>query len=189
MKLEFGKQVHVGNFVFIKLVKTLSRREMKALRAGSGIPEEIACHLERGKLPYIKASTAVGSWSVEWVIGQKMYENFDSLNIVVDDKGVHQLYGVEERNVHALLNSMMCDTCLLGDFEYNSKKQVLISEYLDRAAKEKNRKEDEGKTEEELRKESDEAAQEVLDAESAKSKLDEISSEIDKEGGDGHDNK
>ena len=74
MKIEFGVPVHVGNYVIKKYNRTLGRKELAELRRISGIPENVAKSLERGRLPFIKVSTASGSWGVEFVIGTSMNE-------------------------------------------------------------------------------------------------------------------
>ena len=164
MKIEFGVPVHVGNYVIKKYNRTLGRKELAELRRISGIPENVAKSLERGSLPFIKVSTASGSWGVEFVIGTSMYEALDNLNVVFDDEGRRQLCGVEAKNAEAMFVGMLADTTTVGDFEYQVAKQKLLSEYLDRASKARNAKADEDKTEEQKAKESEDAAQEVLEA-------------------------
>ena len=148
MKIEFGVPVHVGNYVIKKYNRTLGRKELAELRRISGIPENVAKKLERARLPFIKVSTASGSWGVEFVIGTSMYEALDNLNVVFDDEGRRQLCGVEAKNAEAMFVGMLADTTTVGDYEYQVAKQKLLSEYLDRASKARNAKDDEGKTEE-----------------------------------------
>ena len=69
MKIEFGTPVHVGNYVIKKYNRTLGRKELAELRRISGIPEDVAKSLERGRLPFRTVSTASGAWGVEFVIG------------------------------------------------------------------------------------------------------------------------
>ena len=97
MKIEFGVPVHVGNYVIKKYNRTLGRKELAELRRISGVPADVAKHLERGRLPFIKVSTASGSWGVEFVSGTSMYEAFDNLNVVFDDEGRIQICGVEAK--------------------------------------------------------------------------------------------
>lgn len=181
MKLEYGVKVHVGNFYFLKYSKSLSKADLSVLRKSLNIPEEVKKHLQRGSLPYIKVCTVSGSWGVEFVIGTTMYEALDNLKVVMDDKGVRQLYGVEGKNTEAIFVAMLADTTTIGDFDYQVAKQKLLHEYLDRASKILNEKSDAGKGEEELRKESDEAVQEVLDTEKHAHTLLDISEHIIKE--------
>lgn len=181
MKLDFGVKVHVGNFYFLKYSKSLSKKELAVLRKALNIPKEIQKHLQRGSLPYIKVSTVSNSWSVEFVIGTTMYEAIDALNIVMDDDGVRQLYGVEMKNTQAIFVAMLADTTTVGDFEYQVAKQKLLTEYLDRAGKELNEKQDAGKSEEELKQESDKAAQEVLDNETYAQTIEDMGEHIKKE--------
>ena len=187
MKIEFGVPVHVGNYVIKKYNRSLGRKELAELRRISGIPADVAKSLERGRLPYIKVSTASGSWGVEFVIGTSMYEALDNLNVVFDDAGRRQLCGVEARNAEAMFVAMFADTTTVGDFEYQEAKQKLLQEYLDRASKARNAKEDEGKSEEQVAKENEEAAQEVLDSSENKTMVLDMAGRIvngeDKDGG------
>lgn len=133
--MEFGKKVKVGNFYLLKYSKSLSSKELSKLRDAADVPAEVRKYLSRGSLPYIKVSTVTDSWSVEFVMGMNMFNVLDGVKVVHDGEGVYQLYGTEERNVHALLVGMFADTTTLGDIEYNVAKQKLLSEYVDRASK------------------------------------------------------
>lgn len=133
--MEFGKKVKVGNFYLLKYSKSLSSKELSKLRDAADVPAEVRKYLSRGSLPYIKVSTVTDSWSVEFVMGMNMFNVLDGVKVVHDGEGVYQLYGTEERNVHALLVGMFADTTTLGDVEYNVAKQKLLSEYVDRASK------------------------------------------------------
>ena len=133
--MEFGKKVKVGNFYLLKYSKSLSSKELSKLRDAADVPAEMRKYLSRGSLPYIKVSTVTDSWSVEFVMGMNMFNVLDGVKVVHDGEGVYQLYGTEERNVHALLVGMFADTTTLGDIEYNVAKQKLLSEYVDRASK------------------------------------------------------
>ena len=187
MKLEFGRPVTVGNYTVTKINRTLSRRQVKELRMQSNVPDEAAKWLERARLPYIKVSTSSGSWSVEFVIGTTMYNAIDSVNVVMDADGNRMVYGTEGRNMEAMFVAMLADTTTVGDFEYQVAKQKLLQEYLNRASKARNAKEDEGKSEEQIAKENEEAAQEVLDSSEHKTMVLDMAGRIvngeDKDGG------
>lgn len=163
MELEFGKKVACGNYYILKKSKSLSKKEIKSLRSASNIPNDVAKHLQRGSLPYIKVSTITESWSVEFVIGMTMYAFIDTVNVVTDADGNRQLYGEEKNVMENIFVQMMADTTLVGDKEYRLGKMKLQQEYMDRESKRMNEAADSGKTEEELRKESDEAVQDVID--------------------------
>jgi hypothetical protein len=181
MKLEFGKPVMVGNYTITKIVKSLSRKQVKELRRISGVPEDVQKHLERAKLPYIKVQTASGSWGVEFVMGTSMYDALDDVHVVVDDSCNRQLYGVEAKNVEAMIVAMLADTTTVGDYEYNVAKQKLLQEYLDRATKAK-MDEESKKEASEIEKENEEAAREVLDAEEHKTMILDMAERVRKEG-------
>ena len=187
MKLEFGRPVAVGNYTVTKINRTLSGKQVKALRMQSNVPAEAAKWLERAKLPYIRVSTSSGSWSVEFVIGTTMYNAIDSMNVVMDADGNRMAYGIEGKNMEAMFVAMFADTTVVGDFEYQVAKQKLLHEYLDRASKARNAKEDEGKSEEQVAKENEEATLEVLDSSENKTMVLDMAGRIvngeDKDGG------
>lgn len=160
--MEFGKKVRVGNYQILKFTKSLSKAEVKKLRDMINIPPEVRPYLQRASLPYIKVSTVSGSWAVEFVMGTTMYDALDNLHVVHDAEWNYQLMGNEEKNTEAIFVGMFADTTTVGDFEYMVAKQKLLSEYLDRASKKLNEKQDAGKSEEELKEENEKAAQEVL---------------------------
>ena len=162
MKLEFGVKVKVGNYYILKYAKGLGKKELSRLRNASGIPRKVQKHLSNGRtLPFIKVGTISGSWSVEYIMGTSMYDAIDALRVVMDETGERQLYGVEAKNAEAMFVAMFADTTVVGDYEYQVAKQKLLSEYLDRAGKELNKKADAGKSDEELRKENEAAVEET----------------------------
>ena len=89
--------------------------------------------------------------------------------------------------MEAMFVAMFADTTVVGDFEYQVAKQKLLREYLDRASKARNAKEDEGKGEEQIAKENEEAAQEALDSSENKTMVLDMAGRIvngeDKDGG------
>lgn len=163
MRLDYGVKVRVGNFYILKYAKSLAKKELAVLRKADNIPADVRKHLQRRSLPYIKASTVTGSWSVEFVVGTVMYEALDRLAVVADADGNRQLYGTEGKNTEAILVGMLADTTTVGDFEYQKAKQKLLHEYLERAGKKLSERQDAGKSEEELKQESDDAVQEEID--------------------------
>lgn len=159
--MEFGKKVRVGNFYMLKYSKSLSKKELSALRKLKDIPTGAREMLSRGSLPYIKVSTVTDSWSVEFVVGMGMFNALDELEVVHDGDGVYQLYGTAEKNAHAMFVAMLADTTTIGDTEYNIAKQKLLSEYVERASAARVASDSAGKSDDELRAESDVAIEEV----------------------------
>lgn len=166
MKLEFGKKVKVGNFYILKYSKSLTKTEQKRLRTANNIPTDVQKHLDRMSLPYIKVSTVTNSWSVEFVVGMAFFDALNAVNVVMDGEGNRQLYGVEAKNVEAMLVSMLADTSVVGDFEYQKAKQEILTAYLDRASKEAVKNTDE--------KESEKALDEVAEHEELRSQVAEM---------------
>ena len=166
--LEFGKIYHAGNFIIKKFTRTLTSTQMQELRDKMNIPREVQKKLQRNGLPFIKASTVSGSWSIEWVFGMSL---FDTINeMPVNENG--EFFGVGLNNLTMILTCMFADTSVVGDMEYMAKKQDLMHEYLKRAAKT-------GEPTEEEEKEFEEAADEVLRNEQHKETLLKMGKEVE----------
>ena len=166
--LEFGKIYRAGNFVIKKFTRTLTAKQMQELRDNTNVPREVQKKLQRNGLPFIKASTVSGSWSIEWAFGMSFYEAIDEMP--VNENG--EFLGAGLDNLTMILTCMFADTSVVGNMEYMSKKQKLMHEYLKRAAKKGEM------TEEEIR-ESEKAADEVLRNEQHKETLLKIGKEIE----------
>lgn len=166
--LELGKIYHAGNFIIKKFTRTLTSTQMQELRDKMNIPREVQKKLQRNGLPFIKASTVSGSWSIEWVFGMSL---FDAINeMPVNENG--EFYGASLDNLTMILTCMFADTSVVGDMEYMAKKQELMHEYLKRAAKT-------GEPTEEEEKEFEEAADEVLRNEKHKETLLKMGKEVE----------
>lgn len=166
--LEFGKIYRAGNFIIKKFTRTLTSTQMQELRDRMNIPREVQKKLQRNGLPFIKASTVSGSWSIEWVFGMSL---FDAINeMPVNENG--EFFGVGLDNLTMILTCMFADTSVVGDMEYMSKKQELMHEYFKRAAKK-------GEPTEEEVKECEEAADEVLRNEQHKETLLKMGKEVE----------
>lgn len=173
MELPFGKKISVGPFTVLKYSKSLSKKEVKELRDAANIPSDVQKHLQRGSLPFIKVESASGSWSVEWVVGEPMYEAIHEIPLACDADGDPLYFGNWYKNLYAIFNAMFTDTCIVGDFEYQQAKQKLISDYLNRASAAAQKEQ----TEEE-KNESDEALEEVYQAEQHKAMIIEMGKEV-----------
>ena len=172
MELPFGKKISVGPFTVLKYSKSLSKKEVKELRDAANIPTDVRKHLQRGSLPFIKVETVSGSWSVEWIIGQTMYDAINKIPLACDADGNPLYFGNGFKNLHAIFNAMFADTCTVGDFEYQQAKQKLLVDYLNRASAVQKEQ-----TEEE-KKESEEALEDVYQAEQHKAMILEMGKEV-----------
>nr|DAR81060.1 MAG TPA: hypothetical protein [Caudoviricetes sp.] len=166
--LEFGKIYHAGNFIIKKFTRTLTKKQMLQLRDAMNIPRDIQKRLERNGLPFIKASTVSGSWSIEWAFGMSF---FDAINeMPVNENG--EFFGAGLDNLTMILTCMFADASVVGDMEYMAEKQKLMHKYFYRKA-------DKGEMTEEEIKESEEAADEVLRNEQHKETLLKMGKEVE----------
>lgn len=135
--MEFGKKIFVGNFVLMKKTRTLSKREMKALRDLEKIPEDKRKILSRGTVPYIRVSDVGGGWSLEVSLEHTMFDALDALTIVRAGLGRLTVPGIEGKNAEAILTGMFVDTTIVGDMEYQKEKIRVMSAYLERVSRER----------------------------------------------------
>lgn len=166
--LEFGKIYRAGNFIIKKFTRTLTSKQMQELRDNMNTPREVQRELQRVGLPFIKASTVSGSWSVEWVFGMSFFQAIDDMP--VNENG--EFYGTSLDNLTRILTCMFADTSVVGDMEYMAEKQKLMHKYFYRKA-------DKGEMTEEEINESEEAADEVLRNEQHKETLLKMGKEVE----------
>lgn len=123
-EMNFGKKFRAGNFEYLKITKTLSKKEMNALRDESKIPSDVRKHLSRGGLPYIVVNTIAGSWSICFVIGTAMYNLIEHNAMMMGDTG--------EKALENLFMMMYSDTAIVGDQQYWNDKAEALRGYLER---------------------------------------------------------
>lgn len=166
--LEFGKIYHAGNFTIKKFTRTLTSKQVRQLRDENNLPREVQRELQRVGLPFIKASTISGSWSIEWFFGMSLFQAIDEMP--VNENG--EFYGTSLDNLTMILTCMFADTSVVGDMEYMAEKQKLMHKYFYRKA-------DKGEMTEEEINESEEAANEVLRNEQHKETLLKMGKEVE----------
>ena len=172
--LKLDKIYHAGNFIIKKFTRTLTGEQIRQLRDEMNIPKDIQKKLSREGLPFIKASTVSGSWSVEWAFGMSFFKAIDEMPVNQDG----EFYGVALDNLTMILTCMFADTSVVGDMEYMAEKQKLMHKYFDRMAKK-------GEPTEEEIKESEKAADEVLKNEEHKATLINMAKEVENDGQNG----
>lgn len=142
--MDFGKKYRAGNFEYLKTVRSLSKRELRSLRDGAGIPADVQKHLRRGGLPYITVQTVGGGWSISFVCGSAMYR-FIEHNAVNGGEG--------EKSLYNLFIMMYSDTTVLADEEYHKAKADALKAFMGRVEAKKVSQEDDDKELESLKAE------------------------------------
>lgn len=163
-EMPFGVKYRVGNFEYLKITKTLSKKEIAVMRNQMGVPEEVRKSLTRGGLPYIVVNTISGGWSLCFVCGSAMY-NFIQYQNGNGETGEKALYN--------LFLMMYSDTAVLGDNEYWEAKKKALDEFMGRCKSKVNKEDDE------------KDLQAVKDAESARATILEMSENIKEESHEG----
>ena len=135
-EMDFGKKYRAGNFEYFKIVRSLGRRELKALRDASDIPADVQKHLRRGGLPFMLVQTIGGGWSVSFVCGSAMYR-FIEYNATNGEEG--------EKTLHNLFIMMYSDTTILADDEYHKAKAEALKAFMGRVEAKKVSKEEDDK--------------------------------------------
>lgn len=85
--MEYGKKLNVGGFTYLKFKK--------------------------GDMSFIKVSTLMGDWGIEWREGTLMYHTLDA-DISDDDRRAIQV---------AIVNAFMCSSFMDADFQH----EVLVA--------------------------------------------------------------
>lgn len=172
MQLPFGKKVTCGSYYVWKHTKTLSAKELKALRKSRGVPKEIQKQLSRGTMPYITVGTLSDSWRIDFCIGMTMYNAIDEIPVAVDAAGNVCYFGNGYQNLGNIINGWFAYTSTVGDAEYQATVIKAMQDYLSRMSKENDKP---------LSKEE---AEKILDEEESKEKhqavLLQMSNEIQK---------
>lgn len=164
-EMDFGKKYRIGNFECIKVVRSLSKRELAALRDEANIPKDVRKHLQRGGLPFMTVQSVSGNWSISFVISSVMY-HFIEMNVMNGEEGKHSLVN--------LFTMMYADTTIMGDQEYWKAKSDALHAFLERqkakdVSDDDDKKElDTLKTEEEARENIKEMADELNKNENGK---------------------
>lgn len=122
-EMDFGKKYRAGNFEYFKTTKSLSKREVKALRDASGIPADVQKHLQRASLPYITVQTVGGGWCISFVCGSAMYEYIE-FQAVKEQDGENALTN--------LFTMMYSDTAIMGDTDYWKAKAAALHDFMER---------------------------------------------------------
>lgn len=131
--LPFGKEFRVGNFKVVKIKRTLTKRQMKALHEEAGFPEEMLKTKKAIGLPVIKVSAISGIWGIEFAPPSTMF-------LFLDTRDMY-----EEGDKYGLLNlftSWYADTAIIGDEEYIQGKAELIKAFVSRQKRENSEEED-----------------------------------------------
>lgn len=131
--IDFGKKVYSGNFLIMKKVKTLSKKEMARLREMNGTNKEICKKLSRSGLPYIRVETIGGDWAVEFMLGSTAYDAIEALDVKKDGRGDWRVTGVDGENSKFVFTSMYMDTSVVGDEQYQADKCKALTAYLKRS--------------------------------------------------------
>ncbi len=131
--IDFGKKVYSGNFLIMKKVKTLSKKEMARFRELNGTNKEMCKKLSRSGLPYIRVETIGGDWAVEFMLGTTAYDAIEALDMKKDGRGDWRVTGVDGENSKLVFTSMYMDTSVVGDEQYQADKCKALTEYLKRS--------------------------------------------------------
>lgn len=127
--MPFGKKIQIGNYFVLKYMKTLTRKELMALRASSEAAvyaKQRGIDLTRGGVSYIKVFTRGGDWELHFGCNATMFYYIDS-RFVGD-----QLSDDNYKALYTLFLLFYGDTTIMGDGQYIDAKGRLLKEYLER---------------------------------------------------------
>ena len=124
--LEFGINYYVGNFIFKKITKKLNAKQLKALRAGSGLKKSSKLLKSNTEgVPYIRITTVSEDWSIEFACTTQMFVMLNSLS-------PKTMNNEDRETLHIMFTRIYTDCILLGDEEYIRDKYVALSKFMKR---------------------------------------------------------
>lgn len=179
--LPFGQKIQIGNFTVLKFNKTLTKNQLKAIRADKDIPAEIQKQLTRAGLPYIKVEAVSGIWAIEFCCNTAMFAVIDRLLpiAIVADAEKRQVQTTVADFAH-LFNIWFTDTTVKGDPQYMEDKGNALAALI---ARQKAKKEE---TPEEKAAD-DKITEEVKQEEEAKANIIDMANRVNEEGKGGKD--
>ena len=131
--LPFGQKIQVGNFTVLKFNKTLTKNQLKAIRADKGISAEVQKKLTRAGLPYIKVESISGIWAVEFCCNTAVFGMIDRLlPIAIIADAEKRKTETSMADFAHLFNIWFTDTSVVGDGQYMEDKGNALAALIQR---------------------------------------------------------
>lgn len=122
--LPFGKRIYVGNFYFLKATRSLSKKQLAALRDEAHITVDMRKGLSRAGVPYIIVSTVSETWQVRYGVGCEVFSFIDHEYDLFREGG--------EEALRSLATMLYMDTAVLGDGQYLEDKGKALLSFMER---------------------------------------------------------
>lgn len=173
--LPFGKEIKIGNYKVLKFTKSLSKSQLKGLRADENVPAGLKKQLARAGIPYIKVEAISGIFALTFCFNTQVFRWLDyciPAALEAQEKG-ETLAQNSVADILHVFGMWMTDVCTTGDQKYYEDKANALKALIER------QKAFAGIAETaEEKAEDDKILEEVKADEEAKAKLVEMSKEL-----------
>ena len=174
--LPFGKEVRIGNYKVLKFTKSLSKSQLKGLRADENVPDKIKKQFSRAGIPYIKVEAISGIFSLTFCFNTQVFRWLDyciPVALEAHEKG-ETLAQNSLADILHVFGMWMTDVCTTGDQKYYEDKANALKALIER------QKSIAGAVETpEEKAEDDKILEDVKADEEAKAKLVEMAKEVE----------
>ena len=178
--LPFGKEIKIGNYKVLKFTKSLSKSQLKGLRADANVPAGLKKQLTRAGIPYIKVEAISGIFALTFCFNTQVFRWLDyciPAALEAQENG-EKLSQNSVADILHVFGMWMTDVCTTGDQKYYEDKANALKALIER------QKAFTGAAETaEEKAEDDKALEEVKANEESKAKLREMAKELE-EGGE-----
>ena len=173
--LPFGKEIKIGNYKVLKFTKSLSKSQLKGLRADENVPAGLKKQLARTGIPYIKVEAISGIFALTFCFNTQVFRWLDyciPAALEAQEKG-ETLAQNSIADILHVFGMWMTDVCTTGDQKYYEDKAIALKALIER------QKAFAGTAETaEEKAEDDKTLEEIKADEEAKAKLVEMSKEL-----------
>lgn len=133
--LPFGKKIQVGNYTVLKINKTLTKNQLRAVRENKEIPAEIRKQITRAGIPYMKVEANSQIWGVEMACNTAMYQMIDHLlpiAIIAHETNNEDSVDTTVADFAHLFSMWFTDTTVKGDIQYIEDKGNALKALIER---------------------------------------------------------
>lgn len=174
--LPYGKEIKIGNYKVLKFTKSLSKSQLKGLRADENVPAGLKKQLARAGIPYIKVEAISGIFALTFCFNTQVFRWLDyciPVAFEAQEKG-ETLAKNSVADILYVFGMWMTDVCTTGDQKYYEDKANALKALIER------QKSIAGAVETpEEKAEDDKILEEVKADEEAKAKLVEMAKEVE----------
>lgn len=131
--LPFGQKIEVGSYTVLKYTKSLTKKQLTAIRNDKQIPADIQKQLTRAGIPYIKVEASSQIWAVEFCCNTSVFRMIDHLlPIALIAQATKSEVKTSIADFAHLFSMWFTDTSISGDEQYITDKGNALAALIER---------------------------------------------------------